>query len=253
MILKLIKRLFQKEQPKKSHSYKYYIKNKLPFVIRGGAKKLLAFEKWTDKYLVEKIGDYELDVEVSANKIFNPDSPNAKCELIGMKLKDYIKRYNKNFISSKQYFLPQVSIPTETNILSDDVVRTDLLKLMNSTRRTKYKKRKPLDVLFFLGNNNNVTPMHTDSYHNFYHMLDGEKDILLIPPRYTKQIKQYTKFNHLNIPDIENIDYNKYPAMKDIPITKVHLNKGDLLYIPYECWHQMKGCKGRNLAVALWF
>ena len=72
-------------------------------------------------------------------------------------------------------------------------------------------------------------------------MLDGEKDILLIPPRYTKQMKQYTKFNHLNIPDIENIDYNKYPAMKDIPITKVHLNKGDLLYIPYECWHQMKG------------
>ena len=95
--------------------------------------------------------------------------------------------------------------------------------------------------------------LFTDSYHNFYHMLDGEKEILLIPSMYTKQMKPYINLNHLKIPDVEKIDYDKYPDMSNIPIIKVHLKKGDLLYIPYGCWHQMKGSNTRNLAVALWF
>ena len=63
----------------------------------------------------------------------------------------------------------------------------------------------------------------------------------------------YATLNQLKIPDVNNIDYEKYPLMKNVPITKIHLKRGDLLYIPYECWHQMKGGTKRNLAAALWF
>ena len=66
-------------------------------------------------------------------------------------------------------------------------------------------------------------------------------------------MESYVKLNQCIIPNIENINYQKYPDMKGIPITKVLLKKGDLLYIPYGCWHQMKGSKTRNLAVALWY
>ncbi len=251
MIIQYIKSLFSKTDKDPLSVHQRYMKEKLPFVIRGGAKKLKAYKIWTDEYLLKKIGDKPVEVETSSNGIFNPDSPTANSDLIDMTVKTYLKKYTQNFKSKIQYFLPQVSIPSEADILLRDVVRKDLLKLVNSMRSRK--RKRPLDSLLFLGNNNNVTPMHTDSYHNFYHLLDGEKEILLIPPRYTKQFKSYTKFNHLRIPDIKNIDYNKFPKMKGVPITTVHLKKGDLLYIPYNCWHQMRGCKGRNLAVALWF
>tara|TARA_R110000851_G_scaffold48314_1_gene116876 strand:+ start:2418 stop:3209 length:792 start_codon:yes stop_codon:yes gene_type:complete len=221
---------------------------KLPFVIRGGARKLPAYSKWTDKYLTNAFGDKLLEVETSYDGRYNPDSPTTKSDLVDMTFKEFIEDYEYNKDGDEQYYLASPEFPAS---LLKDTKRTDLLTLINSM--TSKKRRGTLDVQLFLGNNNNVSPMHTDSYHNFYHMLDGEKEILLIPSMYTKQMKPYIKLNHLKIPDVENIDYKKYPDMSNIPIIKVHLKKGDLLYIPYGCWHQMKGSNTRNLAVALWF
>jgi len=225
-----------------------YIAKKIPFVIKGGAKSLNAYSIWTDEYLANAFGEQVLDVETSYDGRYNPDSPTTKSDLVGMTFKEYLEDYSINKNADEQYYLTAPKLPTK---LIEDTDRPDLLELINSMR-TKTKKA-PLDVQLFLGNNNNVSPMHTDSYHNFYHMIDGDKEILLIPSSYNLQMKPYIKSNHLRVPDVDNIDFKKYPAMKGIPIFKIHLRKGDLLYIPYGCWHQMKGSKGRNLAIALWY
>jgi len=230
-------------------THQQYIKDKLPFVIRGGAKKIKAYNKWTDEYLIKAYGNELVEVESAKDNKFNPDCPVAEtADIHDMHIKKFIDLYSSNNEDQIQYYL---AAPEMTDKLKEDLHRPDLLKLINSMRRQK--KRRPLDTLFFLGCNNNVSPMHTDSYHNFYHLLDGEKEIFLVPSKYTKLMRPYAKFNQLKIPDIENIDYEKYPNMKHVPITKVHLKKGDLLYIPFECWHQMRGGSGRNLAAALWF
>jgi len=244
-------------------THQQYIKDKLPFVIRGGAKKIKAYNKWTDEYLIEAYGDKLLEVESALDNRFNPDCPVAEtADILDMTIKKFMDLYSSNNKRTEgiltnatsvtedkmQYYLAS---PDMTDKLKEDIRRPDLLKLINSMR--KQKKRRPLDTQLFLGCNNNVSPMHTDSYHNFYHMLDGEKEIFLVPSKYTRLMRPYAKFNQLKIADIENIDYEKYPNMKYVPITKIHLKKGDLLYIPFECWHQMRGGLGRNLAVALWF
>tara|TARA_Y100001963_G_scaffold155709_1_gene247563 strand:+ start:101 stop:892 length:792 start_codon:yes stop_codon:yes gene_type:complete len=239
---------FLKAPNKKLSIYQQYILKGDPYVVRGGAKKLKAYSTWTDSYLIKAFGNADLDVETSADGRYNPDSPTTKSDLIGMTIKEFIEEYKHNNQEDEQYYL---AAPTMPNILKQDVDRPEFLSLINSMRSRK--KDKVLDVQLFLGNNNNTSPLHTDSYHNFYHLLDGEKEVLLIPARYTKQMESYVKLNQCIIPDIENINYQKYPDMKGIPITKVLLKKGDLLYIPYGCWHQMKGSKTRNLAVALWY
>jgi len=250
MIIQYIKKLFSKTTVTNTLStHQQFIKDKQPFVIRGGAKKLKAYNKWTDQYLSKIYGNQMVEVESSMDGKYNPDSPVATTSKIeDMTVQSFIQKYKKNSVGRKQYYLAAPSMPTK---LQKDIKRPDLLKLINSTRLRK--KRKPLDTQIFLGTNNNVSPMHTDSYHNFYHLIDGEKEVWLIKSQYTKIIKKYAKFNQLRIPDIADIDYKKFPDMKNIPIIKVHLKKGDLLYIPYECWHQMRGSKGRNLGVALWF
>ena len=37
--------------------HQQYIKDKLPFVIRGGAKRIKAYRKWTDQYLIQCFGN----------------------------------------------------------------------------------------------------------------------------------------------------------------------------------------------------
>ena len=49
MILQFIKNLFSKKTVKKQLTiHQQYIKDKIPFVIRGGAKKIKAYKKWTE-------------------------------------------------------------------------------------------------------------------------------------------------------------------------------------------------------------
>ena len=239
---------FLKAPTKNLSIHQQYILKGLPFVIRGGAKKLKAYSKWTDSYLIKAFGNKELDVETSTDGRYNPDSPSTKSDLIGMTIKEFMEEYKYNNSEDEQYYLAAPEMP---DILKQDAQRPEFLELINSMRTRK--QTDVLDLQLFLGNNNNTSPLHTDSYHNFYHLIDGEKEVLLIPSKYTNQMKPYVKFNQCMIPDIENIDFKKYPAMKGVPITKVFLKKGDLLYIPYGCWHQMKGSKSRNLAVALWY
>jgi len=239
---------FLKTSKRNLSKHQSYIAKKIPFVIRGGAKKLDAYSKWTDQYLSKAFGNDDLDVETSYDGRYNPDSPTTKSDLIGMTFKEFLEDYSYNKKGDEQYYLASPKMPAK---LLEDTTRPDLLELINSMRSRI--RKAPLDTQLFLGNNNNVSPMHTDSYHNFYHMLDGDKEVLLIPSMYSVQMKPYIKSNHLKVPDVENIDFKKFPAMKGIPVFKLHLKKGDLLYIPYGCWHQMKGSKTRNLAVALWY
>ena len=41
--------------------------------------------------------------------------------------------------------------------------------------------------------------------------------------------------------------------MKNVPIKKVKLQKGDMLYIPTGWWHRVKSGLSRNFAVSLWY
>ena len=98
MIIQYIRNLFSKtdkdqipvtdKDPLSVHQR--YLKEKLPFVIRGGAKNLKAYDIWTDEYLLNKIGDNPVEVETSSNGIFNPDSPTADSDLIDMTVKTYL-------------------------------------------------------------------------------------------------------------------------------------------------------------------
>ena len=70
-----------------------YIAKKIPFVIRGGAKSIKAYSKWTDRYLSKVFGNNDLDVETSYDGRYNPDSPTTKSELIGMTFKEFLEDY----------------------------------------------------------------------------------------------------------------------------------------------------------------
>jgi len=224
------------------------IKNKIPFIIRGGAKDMKAYSLWTDDYLRKQIGNKIKPVEISENKRFNPDSPTAKCYQKDMSVKEFLNVYK-----SGTHYLVDDDIDKE---VINDTLRPDLLELMKTAGMKAYKKG-PLDTLFFFGCSNNITPVHTDSYNNWYHLIDGEKDIAIISRRNTKAMRDYKmlKFNHcrLSLEELENLDTDKYPLLKNMKIHKYHMKKGDLLYIPYEFWHYMQGGSGRNIAVAIWY
>ena len=223
-----------------------FLKESEPRLIEGFVPTLPAFEKWTDEYLGANLDDMTGFVETAENSVFNPASPISDA-VIDEKINptEFTKKYRHNSRRKKKLYLAECPV---NESLVDDIRLMELFSLIR-----EYRQINSLEPLLYLGNGNNVTPMHWDDYENLYMVLDGEKHVDIIPNKYTNMIQPYTQDNQLLIEDMSNINYEKHPLMKDVEVLSFELKKGDMLFIPHAYWHSMKGGKKRNLAMSLWF
>ena len=230
------------------------LEKKIPFVIKNGAKLLQAYNKWDDNYLKKIIGKDIFRVETSYNTVFSPSDPYSKAVAIKMTFNDFSKKYINNKMNQTDkkhlnYYLAEIDIPDK---LLDDV-KYPFSDVINKDPDERY---------LFLGVGGNITRAHTDDSNNFYFLLDGTKEISLISPDYDHKLYLEKRidsdgndegYENYLIFDIDNIDYEKYPLMKNVPIKKIKLQKGEMLYIPKGWWHRVKSGLSRNLAVSMWY
>ena len=100
------------------------------------------------------------------------------------------------------------------------------------------------DVGFmFFGGKNTVVRMHYDIdmsavlHTHFY----GKKRVLLVPYEYSKYMYR-PYFNTYSIADfsyIDDINYEKWPALKKVKAYDIYIDHGDSLFMPCGWWHYM--------------
>ena len=219
----------------------------VPTIIEGLAKKLPAYKKWTDKYLSKNMGDIKGFVEQSSDSVFNPTSPLSNSVIDDqMSPFEFVKKYSRNSRRKNKLFLAEYPL---TGDLLGDIAIEDFVSCIY-----RHTSNVFIEPLLYLGRGGNITPMHHDDYSNIYIVLAGEKKVEVISSKYNDQLKEYVvDGNQLKIKDISNVDYNKYPEMKEVHISTFDVQAGDALYIPRGFWHRMTGGEDRNLAVSLWF
>lgn len=101
---------------------------------------------------------------------------------------------------------------------------------------------KKLPVLFVGGEGSKVV-MHYDMdlANNFHFNFVGEKKLILYPPDQTGLLyKVPYSIVSMEIIDMDNPDFSKYPALAKAKGFKTHLKHGDALYIPSKWWHFVK-------------
>lgn len=101
--------------------------------------------------------------------------------------------------------------------------------------------------MLFTGGAGSITHMHfdIDLSHIFHTQFIGRKRVLLFP--YNEQYKLYRKpFEVLSLADFSNyykegkIDYEKFPALKNVEGIDLTLDHGDTLFMPAGYWHHME-------------
>ena len=156
------------------------LENKIPFVIKNGAKLLKAYNKWDDNYLKKIIGKDLFWVETSYNTVFSPSDPYSKAGFTKMSFNDFSKKYINNKMNQTNkkhlnYYLAQIDIPN--NLLDD--VKNPFSDVVN---------KDPAKMYLFLGVGGNITRAHVDDANNFFFLLDGTKEFLLISPEYKHRL-----------------------------------------------------------------
>lgn len=99
--------------------------------------------------------------------------------------------------------------------------------------------------MMFFGGQGAITPMHfdIDLSHVFLNQLHGRKRVVLFSPEQSKFLYQhpYTVASYVNV---NNPDYEKFPALAKAQGYEVVLNPGETVFMPSGYWHYIEYVDG---------
>jgi hypothetical protein len=209
--------------------YKYLMPQK-PVIIKGLTENKIAGDKWSINYFKESMGDFIIDLydnknEKTATSAYT--TPDLK-----MKLADYLTIIEKDEHTDLRVFL------------------FNLFKFYPTLR-----KEFPCPEIFkgvldnighmFFGGKDTTVRIHydIDMSNVLLTQFVGKKRIVLISPEYN-ELLYCLPFNTYSLVNIDNPDYEKYPALKYIKGYEYILEPGDSVFMPSGYWHYMTYLEG---------
>ncbi len=206
--------------------YNLYVKPQKPVVVERLTADWPAYEKWHFEYIKQVAGDtmvplYNNDPVDYTKKVNEPDATMSMREYIDLLLSGQ---------TTLRIFL--YSLMKHAPVLQNDFKFPDL----------KLKLIKSLPFLFFGGKGVNVFMHYDIDLSNILHFhFAGEKRCVIIPPDQTPLMYKipYSNICHESI-DIDDPDFNQWPALRHVQPYVADLQHGEMLYMPEGYWHYMK-------------
>lgn len=116
-------------------------------------------------------------------------------------------------------------------------------------------------VNMWMGTGGTITRAHYDSYDNVFVQLVGRKYVRLLARDqeeflYVDQggglASQAAQGNMSAVPDLEQVDLERFPLMAKAAFSEVLLEPGDALFIPAGMWHHVRSLSV-SVSVSFWF
>lgn len=207
-----------------------YYKPQKPVLIEGLTKDWPAYEKWNLDYIKSLAGDQV--VPLYNNQVTKGKQKSAEPSTT-MKMSEYIDLIKSQPTDLRIFFY---NVMQKMPQLAKDFSFPDI--------GLKFFKRLP--VLFF-GSKGSKVLVHydmdlADLVHFHFH---GKKKVLLFDPEQTKYLyKVPFSVHNLEAIDMDNPDFETYPALRKLQAIEVEMNHGDALYMPSGYWHYITYLNG---------
>lgn len=93
-------------------------------------------------------------------------------------------------------------------------------------------------VRLWLGPRGTLTPLHCDNRNVLFAQVTGRKHVKLVPPYFLPRI--YNDDGCYSPVALEAVDYERFPAMRGVPVLETVLEPGECLFIPLGWWHWVR-------------
>jgi hypothetical protein len=206
----------------------FYAQNR-PVIIEGAIADWPALERWNDpEYLKAKNG--EAIVEVQANRESDSDYElNSVKHKKDMKFGDFVDIIESGVETNDWYMTAN---NTGKNLDALRALREDILY-------PDYLTNDKDQGFFWYGPKGVVTPIHHDLTNNFMAQVRGRKLVRIVAPFESAHV--YNNRHCFSPVDLFNVDYERFPAMKDVAVIDVEIGPGDLFFLPVGWWHAVRG------------
>jgi len=189
------------QKPPSALEFSRLVRISRPVVING--LKIPALTRWTDEYLVERMGDRGISVAVTPNGRADAVTPGPDGVLyfvepqtqqmtmreflssLSSRTDDttaseetcYLQSQNGNMYSNQFFERP---LSREPELSEFELLRADVPSEISWCSQAF--DRPPDAVNLWIGNSRSVTSIHSDPYENIYTVIRGTKHFTLLPP-----------------------------------------------------------------------
>lgn len=217
-----------------------YLKPRKPLVIKNMAKKWPAYQKWTMDYMKEVVGDKTVPLYDSSKA--DPSKP-INASAAEMKFGDYIDLIKETPTDLRIFLFDPIKFAPE--LLEDYIAPKDLMGGFLDSYPN-----------MFFGGKGSVTFLHydIDLAHIFHTHFNGRKHVILFDYKWKERLYQIPYATYaLEDYDVENPDFDKFPALKGVQGIEAFLEHGDTLFMPTGYWHWMKYLDGSfSISLRAW-
>ncbi|HWD86499.1 MAG TPA: cupin-like domain-containing protein [Mucilaginibacter sp.] len=228
------------DQINKEDFINYYLKPRRPLIMRKASQSWPALQKWTFDYVKEAVGDISVPLYDSSKA--DPSKP-INAATTEMKFGDYIDLIQNEPTDLRIFFFDPIKHAPK--LLEDYRSPTDLM----GGFLDKYPS-------MFFGGAGSVTFLHfdIDLPHIFHTHFNGRKHVILFEYKWRERLYCIPFATYaLEDYNIENPDFDKFPALDGIEGQQAILEHGDTLFMPTGWWHWMKYLDGSfSLSLRAW-
>lgn len=217
-----------------------YLNPRQPLIIRKASESWPALQKWTFEYLKEVVGDITVPLYDSSKA--DPSKP-INASAAEMKFGDYMDLIQRE--------------PTDLRIFLFDPIK-NAPKLLEDYRSPSDLMGGFLDKYpnMFFGGAGSQTFLHydIDLAHIFHTHFHGRKHVILFDYKWRERLYCIPFATYaLEDYDIENPDFEKFPALNGVAGKEAFLEHGDTLFMPTGWWHWMKYLNGSfSISLRAW-
>ncbi len=226
MALELTKEIDKVEGITREEFQEKYMKPQIPVIIKHFYGEDAPIYQWTFNKFVDELGALEVGVYDSEGEK-RQDDRSYKGAPSTMKFGEYLKLVQEK-PTTKRLFLFNV-FKHKKELLNDfefPNVADNVLKFL---------------PFAFFGGEGAITRIHRDMDNSnvFLTELVGKKRVVLFHPKYSTKLYRYPFGTHTSV-DINDPDYNKYPALKEVKGIDCMIEAGDTLFMPSGYWHHIE-------------
>jgi ribosomal protein L16 Arg81 hydroxylase len=208
---------------------RYYFGNR-PVVARGLMRSWPALKRWGPRFFAEQFGDRE--VEISHHRDADPRyEDNFSRHRLRLPMTEYVELVARSGVSNDAYLVAKNNLLEQEDfqaLFEDFDCPAGFLDPHTLRRR----------VSLWFGPAGTVTPLHHDLTNIFFAQVYGRKRVRLIPPYDMERV--YNDRQCFSEVDLDNVDFERFPLMRQVSVLDVTVRPGDFLLIPLGWWHWVR-------------
>eukprot|EP01112_Ceratiomyxa_fruticulosa_P020231 TRINITY_DN683_c0_g1_i4.p1 TRINITY_DN683_c0_g1~~TRINITY_DN683_c0_g1_i4.p1 ORF type:complete len:450 (-),score=90.95 TRINITY_DN683_c0_g1_i4:174-1523(-) len=219
-----------------------FMNTQTPVIICSAIENWPAFKKWRDfNYLKKVAGKRTVPIEVG--KSYLDENWGQKLVTLDSFIDDYI--LNGSDSEKDRGYLAQTQLFDQIPILRNDIMIPDYCALDADDEP---------QINAWYGPKGTITPLHFDPDHNLFVQVVGKKYIRLYSPEHTPSLYPHSSGLTTNTSqvDVENVDLEKFPLVKNVNYLECVIEEGQMLYIPRKWWHYVRSLSV-SFSVSFWW